>query len=64
MRGNPYWMTVRYAGKDKNGKPFKRGDRVFYYPNTRTCLTGEEAEQAARAFEAARSDDDNNNGCM
>ena len=55
---DPYWMTAKYPGKDKNGKPFRAGERVFYYPLTKTVLTGAEAEAAARDFDAARFDED------
>lgn len=54
---DPYWMTAKYAGKDSKGRPVSKGQRVFYYPNTRAMLTGEEAEQASRDFDAARSDE-------
>jgi hypothetical protein len=36
----------------------KKGDRIFYYPRTKTVLTGPEAEQASREFEAAAADED------
>ena len=36
----------------------KRGDRVFYYPLTKTILAGEAAEQASADFEAASFDED------
>lgn len=55
---DPYWLIAKYPGKDKNGKPFKKGDRVFYYPLTKTILTGEEAEKAARDFNSHAFDDD------
>ena len=55
---DPYWMTAKYPGKDKNGKPFRAGERVFYYPLTKTVLTGAEAEAAARDFAAHAFDED------
>ena len=57
VSGDPYWMVSRYPGWDQNGKPFKKGVKVFYYPRTKTFLTGPEAEQASRDFQAARSDE-------
>ena len=56
-KGDPYWMTAKYPGRDRNGKSFNKGDQVFYYPRTKTILSGEEAAQAARDFEAARFDE-------
>lgn len=55
--GDPYWMVAKYPGKDHKGNPFKKGDRVFYYPRTKAILTGEEAQQASRDFDAARFDE-------
>jgi hypothetical protein len=57
-RNDPYWMTAKYPGKDRNGKPFRKGDRVFYYPLTKTFLTGPEAEAASRDFESHAFDED------
>lgn len=57
-RDDPRWMEARYAGVDSDGNPFSKGTRVFYYPNSRTFLTGEKAEQASRDFAAARFDED------
>jgi hypothetical protein len=57
-RNDPYWMTAKYPGKDKNGKPFRAGERVFYYPIGKVILTGKEAEAASQDFDAARFDED------
>jgi hypothetical protein len=54
---DPYWTTARFSGKDAHGRPVKKGDRIFYYPATRTILTGEEADQASREFSAAIADE-------
>lgn len=58
MRNDPRWITAKFASKDRNGLFFAKGERVFYYPLTKTVLAGEAAEQAARDFEAARSDEE------
>jgi hypothetical protein len=54
---DPYWATAKYAGVDAYGHPIKKGDRIFYYPNTRTTLVGESAEKASAEFETARFDE-------
>lgn len=54
---DPYWTTARYDSTDQSGKPVKKGARIFYYPGTKTVLQGEEAEQAAREFAAAKADE-------
>jgi hypothetical protein len=56
--GDPYWLVAKYPGKDHKGRPFRKGERVFYYPKTKTILMGEEAERAAAEFEAAAFDED------
>ena len=56
--GDPYWMTAKYPGKAKDGTPIKKGDKVFYYPRTKTMLVGPEAEKASREFGAMSFDDD------
>lgn len=55
---DPYWTIAQREGVDAKGTPFKRGDRIFYYPNDRTVLAGEAAEKAARDFEANRADEE------
>lgn len=56
--GDPYWTTAKYPGTDANGRPFRKGDRVFYYPRTKTILTGDAAERASAEFDAAAFDED------
>ena len=56
--GDPYWMTAKYPGRDKNGTPFPKGTKVFYYPSTKTFLIGREAEEAARDFQSHKQDED------
>ena len=51
---DPRWIEAKFDSKDITGNPVKRGDRVFYYPLTKTLLSGEEAERASRNFEADR----------
>lgn len=54
---DPYWTTAKFDSTTADGTRVKRGDRIFYYPRTRTVLVGEHAEQAAREFDAARFDE-------
>ncbi len=58
-RNDPRWIIVKYPAKDRAGNPIPKGTRAFYYPATRTFLTGEQAEQASRDFEAMRFDEAN-----
>lgn len=54
---DPYWMTAKYAGKAKDGTSFKKGDKVFYYPSTKTILAGDAADKAASEFQGAVDDE-------
>ncbi len=58
-RGDPRWITAKYAGRDRAGVPFSKGDRIFYYPLTKTIISGDEARRAAADFEASRADEEN-----
>ncbi|KGT73713.1 hypothetical protein MA20_42970 [Bradyrhizobium japonicum] len=55
--GDPRWIITKYPGSDRKGVFIPKGTRVFYYPTSRAMLTGAEAEQASRDFEAARFDE-------
>jgi hypothetical protein len=54
---DPRFIIAKFAGTDTNGQAFGKGARVFYYPSTKTIIAGEAAAQAARDFEAAKSDE-------
>jgi len=49
---DPHWITTKYPTKLANGETVPAGTRAFYVPSSRTCLFGEEADAAARRFEA------------
>lgn len=57
---DPYWLTSKYGGKcSKCGKAVRKGERIFYYPNTKSVLCAGDScgGQASRDFEAARFDE-------
>ena len=56
--GDPYWMVAKYPGKAQDGTPVRKGDKVFYYPRTKTMLVGPKAEKASREFGAMSFDED------
>jgi hypothetical protein len=56
-KNDPRWIVTKFASVGKDGAAIPAGTRAFYYPSTKTLLTGESAEQASRDFEAARSDE-------
>ena len=55
--GDPYWTTARFNSTDANGNAVKKGDRIFYYPLTKTVLTGAQAEQASAEFQSMAADE-------
>ena len=57
-RNDPRWITARYAGTDAKGTPFEKGERVFYYPNTKTIYAGAAAVDAALDFASSAFDED------
>lgn len=56
---DPRWIITKFPANDSRGHLIPIGTRAFYYPQTRRMLTGAEAEQASRDFEAARYDEAN-----
>lgn len=63
--GDPHWLFSLYGGSCSRCKaPIKVGDRIFYYPNTRTVLCGAEAcgQAAARDFASCAFDEAVYNG--
>jgi hypothetical protein len=62
--GDPRWIHAKYPGKDQDGKAFKAGDLVLYYPRDKTFLTGDKAQAAWRRFETEVADEDVYNATM
>jgi hypothetical protein len=56
--GDPYWMVAKYPGQAQDGTPVRKGDKVLYYPRTKTMMVGRAAEQAWRKFESEVADED------
>lgn len=55
---DPRWIVAKYPGKCFCGSAIAKGERCFYYPNTRTLKCVKCSEQAARDFEAAKQDEE------
>ena len=55
--GDPYWTTAKFNSTDTNGNQVKKGDRIFYFPRTKSVFTGEAAEREAAAFQSAAADE-------
>lgn len=63
LRGrDPHWMDARFdseCGKKDCNEQIKKGDRIFFYPVTRTALGSRcgHAEEASADFEAHKMDE-------
>lgn len=56
-KNDPRWVRATHDGFDSKGAQFKRGDEVFFFPSTRTILSGDAAETASRSFDASAQDE-------
>ncbi len=54
---DPYWLTARFDSKCKCDQAIRKGDRGFYYPNTKTLLCAKCSDKAAAEFSAAVADE-------
>ena len=66
-RGDPFWMVAKYPGRCGHSNCddlIRKGDRIFYYPKTKTAYVGKHAEAAAADFASAVADEDAYNGYM
>lgn len=55
-KGDPFWLTARYAGKCSCGFEIKPGQQIFWYPNHRTAI----CQKCGRTAELEITDDDLN----
>ena len=56
-KGDPHWIIAKYPGTDAHGRPFAKGERVFYFPNGKRIYAGPAADEASARFESERADD-------
>jgi len=57
---DPYWTTAKFAGKcSRCDGPIRKGESIFYYPNTRTVLCDSDdcGTHASREFNGAKFDE-------
>lgn len=55
---DPYWLTAKFESSCRCGTAISKGERIFYYPNSKTALCPSCSDEAARDFEALRFDED------
>jgi hypothetical protein len=54
---DPYWLMARFASTCKCGAAIKKGERIFYYPSTKSALCPKCSEAASADFNACAQDD-------
>lgn len=57
-QGDPYWMNAKFPGRAQDGTPVKKGDKILYWPRTKTIMVGKAAEDAWRKFQSEAADED------
>lgn len=65
-RQDPRWITARFAsvcGKSGCDSRITKGERIFYYPASKTAYCASCGDAAARDFEA-QSFDEAHNTCL
>ena len=50
-RGDPYWKRATVDGTRQDGTPYRKGERVFFYPRTGATYAGDAATRASAAFD-------------
>ncbi|WP_019054170.1 MULTISPECIES: hypothetical protein [Sphingobium] len=50
-KGDPYWTRAKTSGTSADGIPFKKGERVFFYPRSGTTYAGDGASRASAEFD-------------
>ena len=55
---DPRWMQARFAGVDDEGRSFKKGEEILYWPSTKTVMTGQRAKDAWLRFLSEKGDEE------
>lgn len=58
FRNDPRMIRAKRAGVDVNGRAFKLGEAVLYYPSGGSIISGDAGAQACRDYQAAVEDED------
>jgi hypothetical protein len=57
QQGDPKWIVAKYPGTAADGTAFRRGEKVLYWPRTKTIMVGRQAEDAWAKFESEAADE-------
>lgn len=50
-KGDPYWKRAKVDGTSQDGTPYRKGERVFFYPRTGATYAGDAASRASAEFD-------------
>jgi hypothetical protein len=53
--GDPYWKRAKTDGNGADGTPYRKGERVFFYPRTGVVYAGGSATRASAEFDELAS---------
>ena len=53
--GDPYWKRAKTPGTGADGTPYRKGERVFFYPRTGVTYAGGSATRASAEFDELAS---------
>ena len=53
--GDPYWKRAKSPGTSADGTPYRKGERVFFYPRTGATYAGDGATRASAEFDELAS---------
>lgn len=54
-KGDPYWKRAKVDGTSADGTPYRRGERVFFYPRSGAIYAGDGAARASTEFDELAS---------
>lgn len=57
---DPFWLETKYEGGScaRCGAKIRKGERVFYYPSTKSIYCPTHSAEASREFSAAKFDEE------
>ena len=59
MTRDPYWLVAKFASKCKScSSPIRKGERIYFYPTSRTALCFTCGDKAAAEFAGMVQDED------
>ena len=58
QKGDPKLMKSKYDGIDMNGRKYRRGETILFYPKSKKIVSGKEAEKEYGEFVSSAQDEE------